>query len=140
MGIEPFLVASTLEGVMAQRLVRTICKQCKQEYCPAEVDVPADFPRGDDGKPLTLWKGAGCRACHQTGYFGRTGIYELLVTNAKVHGLCVQRTDAVTIRNQAIQDGMRTLRQDGWRKVAQGQTTLEEVARVTKGDIIFQAD
>src|SRR5205823_2330198 len=119
MGIEPFLVASTLEGVMAQRLVRTICKECKQEYHPDELDIPADFPRPQDGQPLTLWKGAGCRACHQTGYLGRTGIFELLVTNAKVHALCVQRVDASLIRNQAIQDGMLTLRQDGWRKVAQ---------------------
>ena len=140
MGIEPFLVASTLEGVMAQRLVRTICKECKQEYRPAALDVPGDFPRPEDGKPLTLWKGVGCRACHQTGYFGRTGIYELLVTNAGVHDFCVQRADAATIRNRAIQDGMRTLRQDGWRKVAQGLTTLEEVARVTKGDIVFLAE
>jgi len=123
--------------VMAQRLVRTICKQCKQEYTPAQVDVPPDFPRPENGKPLTLWKGAGCRVCHQTGYFGRTGIYELLVTNTKIHDLCVQRADAATIRNQATQDGMRTLRQDGWGKVAQGLTTLEEVARVTKGDIVF---
>jgi type II secretion system protein E len=140
MGIEPFLVASTLEGVMAQRLVRTICKECKREYRPAEIDIPADFPRTDDGKPLTLWKGDGCRVCRQSGYFGRTGIYELLVTNAEVHALCVQRADAATIRNRAIQDGMRTLRQDGWRKVAQGQTTLEEVARVTKGDIVFLSE
>jgi general secretion pathway protein E/type IV pilus assembly protein PilB len=140
MGIEPFLVASTLEGVMAQRLVRAICKDCKYEYRPHDVDIPSDFPRPDDGKPLSLWKGAGCRACHQTGYLGRTGIFELLVTNDKIHDLCVQRVNASTIRNQAIQDGMLTLRQDGWRKVALGQTTLEEVARVTKGDVIIETE
>jgi general secretion pathway protein E/type IV pilus assembly protein PilB len=140
MGIEPFLVASTLEGVMAQRLVRAICKECKYEYHPAEFDVPADFPIPEDGKPLTLWKGAGCRACHGTGYLGRTGIFELLMTNDKIHDLCVQRVNASAIRQQAIQDGMLTLRQDGWRKVAQGQTTLEEVARVTKGDVIMDAN
>jgi general secretion pathway protein E len=135
MGIEPFLVASTLEGVMAQRLVRMICPDCKEEYEPAAHDVPGDFP--SNGKRLTLWRGAGCRLCHQTGYRGRMGIFELMVTNDLIHELCVQRVNATVIRNQAIKDGMLTLRQDGWRKVLEGKTTLEEVARVTKGDIVL---
>jgi general secretion pathway protein E/type IV pilus assembly protein PilB len=135
MGIEPFLVASTLEGVMAQRLVRMICPDCKEEYQPAPHDVPADFP--SNGQRLSLWRGAGCRLCHNTGYRGRMGIFELLVTNDLVHELCVQRVNASSIRNQALKDGMLTLRQDGWRKVLEGKTTLEEVARVTKGDIVL---
>jgi type II secretion system protein E len=134
MGIEPFLVASTLEGVMAQRLVRTICPDCKEEYRPPAHDIPSDFPT--NGKPLTLWRGRGCRACHQSGYRGRKGIFELMVTNDTIHELCVQRVNASAIRNQALKDGMLTLRQDGWRKVLEGQTTIEEVARVTKGDIV----
>src|SRR5262249_4015692 len=69
MGIEPFLVASTVEGVMAQRLVRTICPECKVKYEVTSTDVPGDFPKPADDAPLTLWKGTGCRACHQTGYF-----------------------------------------------------------------------
>src|SRR5207302_514096 len=91
MGVEPFLVSSTVEGVMAQRLVRTICPECKVEYDPTEHDLPSDFPingelPGMEKKPkkakekVVLWKGAGCRACRQTGYRGRTGIYELMVT------------------------------------------------------------
>jgi general secretion pathway protein E/type IV pilus assembly protein PilB len=135
MGIEPFLVASTLEGVMAQRLVRMICPDCKEEYQPLEHDVPADFPA--NSRRPTLWRGAGCRMCHQTGYRGRMGIFELMVTNDVIHELCVQRVNATSIRNQAIKDGMLTLRQDGWRKVLEGKTTLEEVARVTKGDIVL---
>jgi general secretion pathway protein E/type IV pilus assembly protein PilB len=134
MGIEPFLVGSTVEGVMAQRLVRTICPQCKVDYeVPAE-DVPADFPK--DGSRVKLWKGTGCRACRQTGFRGRTGIYELMVTGDTIREMCVQRVNATVIRNEAIKEGMITLRQDGWRKVQNGTTTIDEVARVTAGDII----
>jgi general secretion pathway protein E/type IV pilus assembly protein PilB len=134
MGIEPFLVASTVEGVMAQRLVRTICPDCKVEYEPTHHDVPSDFPT-TEGKSLVLWKGAGCRSCHQTGYRGRMGIYELMVTGDSIRDLVVERTNATAIRNLALKEGMITLRQDGWRKVLQGKTTMEEVARATKGDI-----
>jgi general secretion pathway protein E/type IV pilus assembly protein PilB len=138
MGVEPFLVASTVEGVMAQRLVRTICGECKVEYQPDLLDLPADFPRTDkNGEPLrALWKGAGCRACRQSGYRGRTGIYELMVTGDAIRELVVQRVNAGVIRNEAIKAGMLTLRQDGWRKVLAGTTTVEEVARTTAGDII----
>jgi type II secretion system protein E len=134
MGIEPFLVASTLEGVMAQRLVRMICPDCKEECTPPAHDVPPDFP--SNGGRVTLWRGAGCCACHHTGYRGRMGIFELMVTNDAIHELCVQRVNATAIRNQALKEGMLTLRQDGWRKVLEGKTTIEEVARVTKGDIV----
>jgi general secretion pathway protein E/type IV pilus assembly protein PilB len=134
MGIEPFLVGSTVEGVMAQRLVRTICPQCKAEYHPDPKDVPDDFPKNGSG-PLQLWKGAGCRACRQTGYQGRQGIFELMVTGDTIREMCVQRVSAAAIRTEALKEGMITLRQDGWRKVLGGITTLEEVARVTAGDI-----
>jgi general secretion pathway protein E/type IV pilus assembly protein PilB len=133
MGVEPFLVASTVEGVMAQRLVRTICPECKVSYTPEPHDVPDDLPR-TTGK-LVLWKGAGCRACRQTGYRGRSGIYELMVTGASIRDMCVQRVNAGVIRTQALKEGMITLRQDGWRKVLQGITTIEEVARTTQGDL-----
>jgi general secretion pathway protein E/type IV pilus assembly protein PilB len=133
MGIEPFLVASTVEGVMAQRLVRTICPECKAQYEPDPQVVPADFPGA--GAPLQLWHGTGCRACRQTGFRGRTGIYELMVTGDEIREMCVQRLNAAAIRTQALKQGMITLRQDGWRKVLQGKTTLDEVARVTAGDI-----
>lgn len=135
MGIEPFLVGSTVEGVMAQRLVRTICADCKTSYEPTMHDVPADFPQ--DGKgPLTLHRGTGCRSCRQTGFRGRTGIYELMVTTDVIRDLCVQRVNALHIRNQAMKDGMISLRKDGWRKVQDGVTTMDEIARVTAGDII----
>ena len=130
MGIEPFLVGSTVEGVMAQRLVRTICPDCKTEFEPHE--LPSDFP-----VPLgvKVWHGVGCRSCRQTGYRGRQGIFELMVTDEKIREMCVQRVSATEIRKQALKEGMVTLRQDGWRKVLKGITTLDEVARVTAGDI-----
>ena len=133
MGIEPFLVASTIEGVMAQRLVRTICPNCKVEYHPEHHEIPPDFP--SNGDRLTLYRGVGCRTCHQTGFRGRTGIYELMATGDTIRELAVQRVNAAVIRNQALKEGMISLRQDGWRKVLAGLTTIEEVARVTKGDV-----
>jgi type II secretion system protein E len=136
MGIEPFLVASTVEGVMAQRLVRTICPDCKIEYTPEHHEVPSDFPRPEDGSPLRLWKGAGCRACRNSGFRGRSGIYELMVTGDTIRDMCVERVNSTVIRNQALKEGMITLRKDGWRKVLLGKTTIDEVARVTAGDII----
>jgi general secretion pathway protein E/type IV pilus assembly protein PilB len=85
---------------------------------------------------VRLWKGAGCRACRQSGFRGRTGIYELMVTGDSIREMCVEGVNATAIRNQALKEGMITLRMDGWRKVLLGQTTIDEVARVTAGDII----
>jgi type II secretory ATPase GspE/PulE/Tfp pilus assembly ATPase PilB-like protein len=143
MDVEPFLVASTVEGVMAQRLVRTICPECKHEYQPHHPDVPPDFPGFDVKKAAvpTVWKGEGCRACRNTGYRGRTGIHELLVNNDKLKDMIVQRVNAGVIRAEAIaHGGMRTLRQDGWKKVQLGITTIEEVARTTAGDVVTVAE
>src|SRR5205085_105942 len=120
-----------------QRLVRTLCPECKVQYRPDLVDVPIDFPgaKEKDAAPPLLWKGTGCRACRQTGYRGRTGIHELMITGEAIRELVVQRVNAGVIRHEALKAGMITLRQDGWRKVQQGMTTIEEVARVTAGDI-----
>jgi general secretion pathway protein E/type IV pilus assembly protein PilB len=136
MGIEPFLVSSTVEAIMAQRLVRTICPECKVEYEPEQHEIPSDFPWDKEG-PVRLWKGAGCRACRQTGFRGRKGIFELLINGDTIRELCVQRANASAIRHQALKEGMVTLRKDGWRKVLTGLTTIDEVARVTAGDIVM---
>ena len=133
MGIEPFLVSSTVEGVMAQRLVRTICPDCKTATELPLEDLPVDFPK--EGDRMTVYHGTGCRSCRQTGYRGRTGIYELMLTRNAIREMVVQRVNAAAIRNQALQEGMITLRQDGWRKVLKGITTIEEVARTTQGDL-----
>src|SRR5207245_418552 len=105
MGIEPFLVSSTVEAVLAQRLVRTVCPECKGQNEMHE--VPNDFPGSGKGS-LKLWKGAGCRACRQSGFRGRTGIYELMVTSDTIREMCVNRVNASAIRNQAIKEGMIT--------------------------------
>ena len=134
MGIEPFLVASSLEAVMAQRLVRTICPHCK---VPQKVDrdylVKCGFPEHEIAS-TTFLKGLGCEECRQLGYQGRTGIHELLLVNDAIRPLVMNRAAASTIAMAARQQGMRTLREDGWRKVRAGVTTLEEVLRVTQSE------
>jgi type II secretion system protein E len=139
MGVEPFLVSSTVEGVMAQRLVRTICPDCKMVWTPNVDDVPLDFPGFDrnTGHIPKVHKGAGCRVCRNSGYKGRTGIHELLVNTDEMKDLVVQRVNATVIRREALKAGMRTLRNDGWEKVLLGNTTIDEVARTTAGDVVF---
>jgi general secretion pathway protein E/type IV pilus assembly protein PilB len=135
MGVEPFLVASTVEAVMAQRLVRTLCASCREPFEPHREDLPKDFPWDEfkaTGKPL--YRPKGCRSCRQLGFVGRQGIFELCVTTDKVRQLAHDRSSSWEIREAARADGMRTLRQDAWLKVIAGITTIDEVARVTKGD------
>ncbi|MEY4918108.1 MAG: hypothetical protein RL616_2021 [Verrucomicrobiota bacterium] len=132
MGIEPFLIASSVEAVQAQRLVRTICEHCKTEQ-----NVDHDylrkigFPEADIGT-AKIWHGAGCEECRQQGYQGRKGIYELLIVTEALRPLIMNRAPATTIAQLAIANGMRTLRTDGWKKVREGTTTIEEVLRVTQ--------
>jgi general secretion pathway protein E/type IV pilus assembly protein PilB len=135
MGVEPFLVSSTVEAVMAQRLVRTLCNECKEPYRPSVEELPKDFPHEHrelgDGH---LYRSKGCRACRQIGYSGRVGIYELLVTTETIRKLAHDRASTWELRKAGIDEGMVTLRQDGWKKAIQGRTSVEEVIRVTKGD------
>lgn len=127
MGIEPYLVASTLQGVLAQRLVRRLCNHCRTPWAPAASDIPTDchMPAGQ-----TLWKASGCRECRNTGYSGRIAIFELLLTENRTRALCMDRADASTIRENAVKQGMQTLRQNGWERVLAGQTSLDELVRV----------
>jgi len=134
MGVEPFLVASTVEGVLAQRLVRTLCTQCREPYMPEYGEVPADFPLDEISYGDGVFRAIGCRHCRGTGYSGRLGIYELLETNDDIRQIAHDRTGTNLLRKAAIANGMKTLRKDGWQKVAQGRTSIEEVLRVTKAD------
>ncbi len=137
MGVEPFLVASTVEAVMAQRLVRTLCVKCREAFEPTHEELPKDFPWDDfqrKGEPL--YRPKGCRACRQHGFVGRQGIFELCVTTDKVRQLAHDRASSWDIRQAARAEGMRTLRDDAWLKVLNGVTTIDEVLRVTKGDRI----
>jgi general secretion pathway protein E/type IV pilus assembly protein PilB len=133
MGVEPFLAASTVEAVMAQRLVRRLCTHCRQSYRPQPADVPADFPfdRLDD-RPL--YRAKGCRECRNVGYRGRIGIYELLTSSDAVRQLAHDRASTWEIKSAALAEGLKTLRDDGWSKVIEGDTSVDEVARNTKSD------
>jgi type II secretion system protein E len=132
MGIEPFLVASSVEAVMAQRLVRTICPVCKTEKkVERNYLKKIGFPE-EDIAATRFMHGLGCEDCRQLGYQGRLAIYELLVLNEALRPLILSRAASSTIASKAIEQGMRTLRVDGWTKVKNGVTTIEEVLRVTQ--------
>ena len=128
MGVEPFLVSSTLSGVMAQRLVRVICPTCKTEIKPSEAGLPKNmkWPKG-----AKVFNGSGCRACRNSGYRGRTGLYELLTMNEELGERIIERVAASELVRIGRANGMRLLSEDGWLKVRNGVTTPDEVLRVT---------
>jgi general secretion pathway protein E/type IV pilus assembly protein PilB len=129
MGVEPFLISSSVEGVVAQRLVRRICPECKVEYEPDPAALPPDFLYEPGQK---LFKGNGCRKCLNKGYLGRVGIYELLLLNEELREMIVQRVSAGKLLEVARRHGLILLREDGFDKVRLGQTTIEEVVRETR--------
>jgi general secretion pathway protein E/type IV pilus assembly protein PilB len=118
---------------MAQRLVRRLCEQCKEAYRPDRENLPPDFPLDALGNGQ-IYRPKGCRACRQLGYSGRLGMYELLVSDQDIRQLAHDRASSWKIKQAAMEKGMTTLRQDGWRKVLAGVTSMDEVLRVTKGD------
>ncbi len=128
MGIEPFLVTSSVLGFIAQRLVRVVCHACREPYAPPR-ELQEEF--GVEALPETLLRGRGCAACKQTGYQGRTAIYEFLVVDDAIKDHIARRASSHELLRAARRAGMRTLRQDGWQKVAQGITTPQEVLRVS---------
>ncbi|MGH7278211.1 MAG: GspE/PulE family protein, partial [Candidatus Rokuibacteriota bacterium] len=133
MGVEPYLLSSVLEGVLAQRLVRKICTACRVPEVPSPADLEA-LGMPDTAPEKKLWRGAGCDECRNTGYRGRTGIYELFAITEDVRSLTLRRASSREIRRHAIEAGMVTLRLDGWRLAGKGVTTIEEVLRVTQED------
>ncbi len=132
MGIEPYLVASSLEAVIAQRLIRLICPECKAPL--ADRDMQPLQERYGDWLPETLYHGCGCKACRDTGYIGRAGIFEQMVVTENTRALLLKNADSRQIRQEAAKEGMQNLRQDALRYLQSGQTTIEEVFRVTKED------
>ena len=131
MGIEPFNVASAINLIVAQRLVRRICESCKQEhqYSPEELSVLGISEREATG--ITFYKGAGCDACGDTGYKGRQGLYEVMAMSPEVRRMILRGGSTEELRNQAVKEGMLTLRVDGMQKIRKGVTTLEEVVKET---------
>jgi len=135
MGVEPFLVASTVEAVMSQRLVRRLCNECKAPVKIKVKDLPPDFPTDlIDGQDI--FESVGCRECRNVGYSGRMGIYELMVTTDTIRELATERASSWQLKKSAVDGGMTTLRDDAWRKVLSGTTSVDEVLRITKGDQI----
>lgn len=133
-GVKPFLVASSTRGIMAQRLVRKICDKCKESYKATDRELRLLGPMAEQFSNVELVRGAGCDACNHTGYKGRIGIFEIFVINDEVRHMIFEQAAAASLRRRARELGMRTLREDGLRKVMSGMTTLAEVFRVTMGD------
>ncbi|MDP2911922.1 MAG: type II secretion system ATPase GspE [Candidatus Omnitrophota bacterium] len=132
MGVEPFLITSTVRAVLAQRLVRKICAKCKKEYKPLKKELQDLGLPEEDIKDIKFYRGEGCSECNSSGYKGRTGLYELLTVDDKIRELVIKRASLSAIRQEACRGGMNTLRQNGLKKVMDGVTTLEEVLRETK--------
>jgi type IV pilus assembly protein PilB len=138
MGAEPYLLASTITGVVGQRVVRRIDTNCKESFePPREIfarlkDVLGKLYPAQDGKSPKLWRGKGCPACNHTGYLGRIGIFEVLVVSEKIGRLILERSPTLTLEEQAEAEGMITMKQDGFLKVLEGMTTVEEVLRVAE--------
>jgi len=132
MGVEPYLIASVLSGVLAQRLVRRICQSCRVLDAPDPADLLAIGVT--DGHGVELYRGGGCDACRKTGYKGRVGIYELFIITEEIRSLILRKASTGEIRRVAVEQGMVTLREDAWTKTRAGLTTVEEVLRVTQED------
>ena len=133
MGVEPFLVGATVEGIMAQRLARRLCPHCKEPWKPRPDEVPADFPKelfDSDG----IFRPVGCRECRHSGYAGRVALYELLIPNEEIRKLAGAKAPALDVKRIARANGMATLRDNGWKKVGLGITSVDEVVRVAKED------
>jgi len=129
MGVEPFLVASAVDCVLAQRLARRLCPDCREEYTPPR-QVLLDAGFSEHELPETLWKAGGCKKCGGTGYRGRIGVHEVMLVSEEIADLTVKEATAEVIRNLAIEQGMLTLKQDGLEKARIGDTSIEEIARV----------
>jgi type IV pilus assembly protein PilB len=131
MGIEPFLVATSVNLIQAQRLIRRICKDCKQEQpTPPEAMIEVGFT-AEEAKKLKTYKGKGCSTCNNTGYKGRIGLYEVLEVTDEIRELILIGASALELRKKAIDDGMISLRESGLHKIRSGVTTIEEVVRET---------
>jgi general secretion pathway protein E len=136
MGIEPFLVTSSTIAIMAQRLVRRICQHCREPYEPDPASLRDLGAYAAEGESSMVYRGRGCEHCQGRGYYGRTGIFELLVMTPRIQELTLKGVDSNLIKREAMKHGMRTLREDGAHRVFQGVSTIEEVLRVTRDDSV----
>jgi type IV pilus assembly protein PilB len=131
MGVEPYLIAATVIGVLAQRLARKVCSNCKEPRITKAADLRSfGFQLQDPDEMVTIWEGTGCEECRYRGFRGRVGIYELMVINTEIAELIVRRAPLADIKEAAKANGMKELREDGLIKVLEGITTPDEVRRV----------
>ena len=133
-GVKPFLVASSIRAVLAQRLIRNVCEHCREEHKPTATELKLLGASAEQFSGVQLYRGRGCNKCSLTGYTGRAGIFEIFVISDEIQRMIFEKVSAVEIRQRARELGMRTLREDGLRKVVMGSTTLDEVLRATMGD------
>ena len=133
MGVEPFLVGSSLVAVLAQRLVRVLCTECREAYEPSDGDL-REIGLSAVERPLQFYRPASCAACNHTGYLGRLGIFELMIVDDDIRPMISQSVDSKTLKLQAVRKGMETLRSDGARKVLQGITSIAEILRATEDE------
>ncbi len=131
LGMEPFLLTATIEGIVAQRLVRTICPRCKEEYEPSEEELMELALRPEDVRGRTFFRGRGCDNCHNSGYKGRMAIFEIMVMDDTMREMVMNEASTAALREHAIRRGMRTLRESGLLAIYEGQTTIDEVVRET---------
>ena len=132
MGIEPFLVSSAVEAIVAQRLIRLVCQRCREAYQPDEAELAELGLKPNSRRSMRIFRAKGCQACLETGYRDRTGIYEFLRMTEGIKSLVLKTSDANQIKQAAVAQGMKTLRDDGIRKVVEGRTTISEVLRITQ--------
>jgi type II secretory ATPase GspE/PulE/Tfp pilus assembly ATPase PilB-like protein len=134
MGIEPFLVASSLEAILAQRLVRRLCSHCKTVYRPSKAEWEGLGVPWERLESAEVYQAVGCQECRGSGYRGRVGLYELLTVDEEIQELILHRASSRDIKEVALGRGLMSLREEGWRRVVDGVTTIEEVTRVTHED------
>lgn len=136
MGVEPFLVASSVVGIIAQRLLRTLCKECREKYSPTDFELTQLGVTREQTEGKMIYRGKGCSSCINTGYSGRTGVHEILMMDDEIRALVMKNADALTVKRKAMEKGMKTLREVGADKVLSGETSIEEVLRVTQEDVV----
>jgi general secretion pathway protein E len=136
MGVEPFLVASSVIGIIAQRLVRTLCRECQERYTPSEFELmQLGIPADKVGEKM-FYRAKGCPTCLNTGYAGRTGVHEIMMMDDDIRALVMKNVDSPSIKRKAMEKAMKTLREVAAQKVLEGETTVEEVLRVTQEDVV----
>jgi general secretion pathway protein E len=140
MGVEPFLISSSLVAAIAQRLIRVLCKRCREAYSPLDEELAEiGLRRGDVGQ-RTLYRAKGCVHCNHTGYHGRTGIFEILVIDDNIRAMITRGVDSKQIQDQAIRLGMQTMRMHGARMVLEGNTSVAEILRQTEEEAVAALD